>query len=292
MKRKEFIKKALFTGIVSAIAPQVLRSTVNKPKKSTYDTLTQQVGFNHLPNKNIRTMNTIIHKAETRRNANHGWLNSYHTFSFANYYNPERMNFGVLRVLNDDIVEAGKGFGTHPHDNMEIISIPLEGDLEHKDSMGNVAVIREGDVQILSAGSGITHSEFNKNKDRVVKFLQIWIFPREKNLTPRYDQITIRDIEKDNEFYQVLSPNKDDQGVWINQDAWFHLGKFSKGKSDKYKIKKEGNGVYVFILDGEVEINGEKLSKRDGMGIWDTDSFDVTATDNARVLLMEVPMSL
>lgn len=292
MKRKEFIKKALFTGIVSAIAPQVLRSTVNKPKKSTYDTLTQQVGFNHLPNKNIRTMNTIIHKAETRRNANHGWLNSYHTFSFANYYNPERMNFGVLRVLNDDIVEAGKGFGTHPHDNMEIISIPLEGDLEHKDSMGNVAVIREGDVQILSAGTGITHSEFNKNKDRVVKFLQIWIFPREKNLTPRYDQITIRDIEKVNEFYQVLSPNKDDQGVWINQDAWFHLGKFSKGKSDKYKIKKEGNGVYVFILDGEVEINGEKLSKRDGMGIWDTDSFDVTATDNARVLLMEVPMSL
>lgn len=292
MKRKEFIKKALLTGIAGAIAPQVLKSSENKLEKSTYDTLTQQVGFNHLPNKHINTMNTVIHKADTRGNANHGWLNSYHTFSFANYFNPERMNFGVLRVLNDDTVQAGMGFGTHPHDNMEIISIPLEGDLEHKDSMGNVAVIKEGDVQVMSAGSGVTHSEYNKNKDKEVKFLQIWLFPKEKNLTPRYDQITIRDIEKENEFYQVLSPNKDDQGVWINQDAWFHIGRFTAGKSDKYKIKKEGNGVYVFILDGEVEINNEKLSKRDGMGIWDADSFDVTATDNARVLLMEVPMAL
>ena len=237
-------------------------------------------------------MNTIIHKAETRGKANHGWLNSHHTFSFANYHNPERMNFGVLRVLNDDIVQAGMGFGTHPHQNMEIISIPLEGDLEHKDSMGNVAVIREGDVQVLSAGTGITHSEYNKNKDKEVKFLQIWIFPKEKNLTPRYGQISIREIAKDNEFYQVLSPNKNDQGVWINQDAWFHIGKFNKGNSDTYNIKKEGNGVYAFILDGEAEINGEKLSKRDGMGVWDIDSINVTAADDARVLLMEVPMTL
>lgn len=292
MKRKDFIKQALLTGIVGTIVPQALKSSDEKPQKSTYDNLTQQVGFNHLPNKYINNMKTLIHKSDTRGNANHGWLNSYHTFSFANYYNPERMNFGVLRVLNDDTVQAGMGFGTHPHDNMEIISIPLEGDLEHKDSMGNVAVIKEGDLQVMSAGSGVTHSEYNKNKDKDVKFLQIWIFPREKNLTPRYDQITIRDIEKENEFYQVVSPNKEDQGVWINQDVWFHLGKFSKGKSDNYKIKKEGNGIYVFILDGEVEINNEKLSKRDGMGIWDTDSFDLTATDNARVLLMEVPMSV
>jgi redox-sensitive bicupin YhaK (pirin superfamily) len=289
MDRKNFIKKALLTGVVGALAPQVLKATTSK---STYDRLMHQVGFNHLPNKNIKTMNTLIHKAATRGNANHGWLNSYHTFSFANYHNPERMSFGVLRVLNDDSVQAGMGFGTHPHDNMEIISIPLEGDLEHKDSMGNVAIIKEGDVQVMSAGTGITHSEYNKNKDKDVKFLQIWVFPKKKNVTPRYDQISIRTIAKDNEFYQILSPNKDDQGVWINQDAWFHLGKFTKGNSDEYKIKKEGNGVYAFILDGDVEINNERLSKRDGMGIWNTNTINVKATENARVLLMEVPMSL
>jgi len=237
-------------------------------------------------------MKSVIHKAETRGQANHGWLNSHHTFSFANYHNPERMHFGVLRVLNDDQVQAGQGFGTHPHDNMEIISIPLKGDLEHKDSMGNIAVIQEGDVQILSAGTGITHSEYNKNSSKEVKFLQIWIFPNKKNVTPRYDQISIRDIQKENEFYQVLSPNKDDQGVWINQDAWFHIGKFDKGHAAKYTLKKEGNGVYAFVLEGDLEINNEKLTKRDGMGIWDTESITVKASENTRVLLMEVPMSL
>jgi redox-sensitive bicupin YhaK (pirin superfamily) len=292
MERKKFIKSALLTGAIGAIAPQLLNAKGSKPVKSTFDNLMQKVGFNHLPNQENRTMNTVIHKADTRGNANHGWLNSHHTFSFANYHHPERMNFGVLRVLNDDRVQAGMGFGTHPHDNMEIISIPLEGDLEHKDSMGNVAVIKEGDVQVLSAGTGITHSEYNKNKDKEVKFLQIWIFPKEKNVTPRYDQISVRAIEKENEFYQVLSPSKDDQGVCINQDAWFHLGRFNKGNSDAYTIKKEGNGIYVFVLDGEVEINNEKLAKRDGMGVWDTDSIVVKASENARVLLMEVPMSI
>jgi redox-sensitive bicupin YhaK (pirin superfamily) len=251
----------------------------------------EQVGLNHLPNKILKTMNTVIHRAETRGKANLGWLNSHHTFSFANYHNPERMNFGVLRVLNDDIVQKGMGFGTHPHDNMEIISIPLVGDLEHKDSMGNITVIKEGDVQILSAGTGVTHSEYNKNKDKEVKFLQIWVFPKTKNTEPRYDQISIKDIEKGNEFYQVLSPSKEDQGVWLNQDAWFHIGKFTKGNSDEYKIKKEGNGVYAFVLEGEVEINNEKLSQRDGFGIWDIESFKLKASENARVLLMEVPMS-
>ncbi|MBT8195373.1 MAG: pirin family protein [Bacteroidia bacterium] len=292
MKRKEFFKKALATGMAGAIAPQMLKAKDSSTSKSTYDKLMQQVGFNHLPNKENKTMNTVIHKAQSRGHANHGWLDSHHTFSFANYRNPERMNFGVIRVLNDDIAQAGRGFGTHPHDNMEIISIPLEGDLEHKDSMRNVAIIKEGDVQVMTAGTGLTHSEFNKNKDKEVKFLQIWLFPKEKNLTPRYDQVSIRNIEKENEFYQVLSPNKDDQGVWINQDAWFHMAKFKKGSSDEYKIQKTNNGVYVFIIDGTVEINGELLSKRDGMGIWDTESITVNATENARVLLMDVPMSI
>ena len=291
MERKEFIKKAVLTGVAGAIAPQILEVVNNKPEKSTYKLLLQQVGFNHLPNKNLKTMNTVIHRADTRGKANHGWLNSHHTFSFANYHNPERMNFGVLRVLNDDIVQQAMGFRTHPHDNMEIISIPLEGDLEHKDSMGNIAVIKEGDVQIMSAGTGMTHSENNKNKDKEVKFLQIWIFPKEQNITPRYDQISIKDVEKDNEFYQVVSPNINEQGVWINQDAWFHLGKFTKGNSDEYKINKTGNGVYAFVLEGEVEISNEKLSKRDGIGIWNTESITVKATENARVLLMEVPMN-
>ncbi len=292
MERKEFIKSALLTGVLGALTPQLLKAKNSKAEESTFDTLMQQVGFNHLPNNEDKKMNTVIHRADTRGLADHGWLHSRHTFSFANYHNPERMHFGVLRVLNDDQVQAGRGFGTHPHDNMEIISIPLEGDLEHKDSMGNIAVIKEGDVQVLSAGTGITHSEYNKNKDKNVKFLQIWVFPNKKNVIPRYDQISIRDIEKENEFYQVLSPNKNDQGVWVNQDAWFHLGKFSKGKSDEYKVKKLGNGVYTFVLDGEIEVNGEKLSKRDGMGIWGVDSIQVKATQNARVLLMDVPMSL
>lgn len=292
MERKEFIKSALLTGALGALAPQLLKAKSDTKEESTFDSLMQQVGFNHLPNHEDKKMNTVIYRADTRGLANHGWLHSRHTFSFANYHNPERMHFGVLRVLNDDQVQGGRGFGTHPHDNMEIISIPIEGDLEHKDSMGNVTVIKEGDVQIMSAGTGITHSEYNKNNEKSVHFLQIWIFPNKKNVRPRYDQISIRDIEKENTFYQVLSPNKDDQGVWIHQDAWFHLGRFTKGKSDTYQIKKQGNGVYAFVLDGGIELNGELLSKRDGMGIWAADSIEVKATQNARVLLMEVPMTL
>lgn len=237
-------------------------------------------------------MKTVLHKAASRGHADHGWLNSHHSFSFAGYHNPERMHFGVLRVLNDDQVAPGKGFGTHPHDNMEIISIPLEGDLEHKDSMGNVATIKEGDVQVMSAGTGIYHSEYNKNVDKPVKFLQIWVFPNKRNVEPRYDQISIRDIEKKNAFYQVLSPNPDDAGVWVHQDAWFHLGKFETGAADTYQIKKEGNGVYAFVLEGAVEINGQQLEKRDGLGLWDTESFDFKSLSDSRVLLMEVPMGL
>ena len=291
MDRKKFLKNILLTGVAGTIAPQIIKKAEQPVIVSTYDRLMEQVGFNHLPNKNIKTMNTVIHKAATRGNANHGWLNSYHTFSFANYNNPERMNFGLLRVLNDDSVQGGMGFGTHPHDNMEIISIPLEGDLEHKDSMGNTTVIKQGDVQAMSAGTGVTHSEYNKNNDKEVKFLQIWIFPNKKNVTPKYDQISLKDIAKENEFYQILSPNKDDQGVWIHQDAWFHLGQFTKETSETYQIKKEGNGVYAFILVGEATINDQPLSKRDGMGIWNTDSIQIKANPQARILLMEVPMT-
>lgn len=284
MDRKKFLSKAAL-GTLSAVA------TSSILKAETNDNLAfKQVGFNHLPNKEEKTMKTVLHKAETRGHANHGWLDSHHTFSFANYYNPERVQFGALRVLNDDVVAPARGFGTHPHDNMEIISIPLLGDLKHKDSMGNEAVIKEGDVQVMSAGTGIFHSEFNKNEDKEVRFLQIWLFPRERNVEPRYDQISIRDVEKKNAFYQVLSPNKDDEGVWIHQDAWFHLGNFDNGASDVYTIKKQGNGVYAFVLEGEAEINGQKLSKRDGLGVTEADKITFRATSDAKVLLMEVPM--
>ena len=236
---------------------------------------------------------TILHKAETRGDANHGWLHSRHTFSFADYYDPDRMHFGALRVLNDDRVEAGMGFGTHPHENMEIVSIPLEGDLEHKDSMGNVSVIKSGDVQVMSAGTGITHSEYNKNKDRLVKFLQIWVIPNKNNVKPRYGQITLINSDRHNTFQQILSPNADDAGVWIYQDAWFHLGQFDKGVSTSYTIKKKGNGVYAFIIKGDVSIEGNNLNERDGLGIWDTNNISIKAnSQNAEVLLMEVPMNV
>ena len=234
--------------------------------------------------------NTVLHKADSRGYADHGWLLSRHTFSFANYYDPDRTHFGALRVLNDDTVEAGKGFGTHPHDNMEIISIPLEGDLEHKDSMGNVSVIRHGDIQVMSAGTGIFHSEFNKNKDQVVKFLQIWIFPDRKNVTPRYGQISLDLKDRHNKLQQILSPNEGDEGVWIYQNAWFHLGRFDKGISTKYSPRAKGNGVYAFILNGDVTINGQALKTRDGFGMWDTEKITISADTDSEFLLMEVPM--
>lgn len=235
--------------------------------------------------------NSVLHKANTRGDADHGWLHSRHTFSFADYYNPERMNFGVLRVLNDDYVAPGMGFGTHPHDNMEIISIPLEGDLEHKDNMGNVSVIKHGDIQVMSAGTGITHSEYNKNKDHPVKFLQIWVIPNIKNVKPRYGQITLNIADRHNKFQQIISPNPGDEGVWIHQNAWFHLGQFDKGIKTDYKIKAKGNGVYAFILNGDVTVDDNKLNKRDGIGIWETEKISILAnSQDAEVLLMEVPM--
>ncbi len=234
--------------------------------------------------------NTILHKAETRGDANHGWLHSRHTFSFAEYHDPQRIHFGVLRVLNDDWVAPGMGFGTHRHHNMEIISIPLEGDLEHRDSMGNVSIIRHGDVQVMSAGSGITHSEYNKNKDIPVKFLQIWVFPDKENVVPRYDQITLNLEESRNKLLQILSPNPGDEGVWIHQNAWFHRGHFDQGMGEVYKIKTNGNGVYLFILSGTVTVEGQQLEARDGFGISDLEQFSFLANSDADILVMEVPM--
>ena len=237
-------------------------------------------------------MQTIFHRADSRGHANHGWLNSYHTFSFANYQNNERTNFGVLRVLNDDTVTQGMGFGSHPHRDMEIISIPLEGDLEHKDSMGTTAVIKKGEIQVMSAGTGVMHSEYNKNKEEAVKFLQIWVFPREVGVEPRYDQKDIKSEEKINDFQQILSPNKDDDGVWLHQDAWFNLANFTKGNSKNYNLNINGNGVYAFVLKGSAKIGDQILNERDGFGIWDTESFNVEALENTEILLMEVPMEL
>ncbi len=235
-------------------------------------------------------MKTVYHKANTRGFADHGWLKSYHSFSFANYYNPERMNFGALRVLNDDQVASGMGFGAHPHSNMEIISIPLEGDLEHKDSMGTTAVIRKGEIQVMSAGTGVQHSEYNRNRDELVKFLQIWVIPNKMNVQPRYDQISISENAEINTFQQILSPSPEDDGVWIHQDAWFHLANFEKGCNREYRLKKAGNGVYIFVLKGSAKIGDQVLETRDGFGIWETDAFQLEALEDSEILLMEVPM--
>jgi redox-sensitive bicupin YhaK (pirin superfamily) len=293
MDRKSFLKLGLLGTsmfVATGLSSTIIQNEIDElqPLEPMTD---QNIGFNHIPTTYSNIMdNKVLHKAETRGHANHGWLNSYHTFSFANYYNPDRMHFGVLRVLNDDVVSGGMGFNTHPHDNMEIISIPLEGDLEHKDSMGNLAIIRNGDIQVMSAGTGIQHSEKNKNRDKDVKFLQIWVFPNKKNVTPRYDQLSLKVEDRQNKLQQILSPNTDDEGVWIHQDAWFHLGSLDQGIQQSYTIKKKGNGVYAFVISGNISIDGQSLSARDGLGIWDVNEINLVADTHTEVLLMEVPM--
>lgn len=233
----------------------------------------------------------VLHRANTRGHANHGWLDAHHTFSFAGYYQPDRTNFGALRVLNDDRIDGGMGFGTHPHDNMKIITIPLEGALAHKDSLGTTSVIQQGDIQVMSAGTGVQHSEYNANPDQAVKLLQIWLFPNQKNVTPRYDQLSLDLTKGHNQFQQILSPDPEDAGVWIHQDAWFSLGKFNENIAGEYAVKKAGNGIYVFVIQGEISIDDEILNTRDGMGIWDTDVIRFkTLTADTQVLLMDVPM--
>ena len=237
-------------------------------------------------------MKTILHKAATRGHADHGWLQSWHTFSFAGYNDPQRIHFGALRVLNDDTVAAGMGFGKHPHDNMEIISIPLEGALEHGDNMGTKQVIKKGDVQIMSAGTGVVHSEKNASETEPVKFLQIWVFPNKKNVSPRYDQKSFSDEERHNKLLTIVSPMGENEGVNIYQNAWFSLGKLDKDTTLSYQLKGAGNGVYAFLLDGDVTINDIVLNKRDGLGIWDKKALSIIANIDSELLVMEVPMTV
>jgi redox-sensitive bicupin YhaK (pirin superfamily) len=236
-------------------------------------------------------MKTVLHKASTRGHANHGWLKTFHTFSFANYHHPERIHFGMLRVLNDDWIAPGMGFGMHPHDNMEIITIPLSGVVEHKDSMGNHGTISAGEIQVMSAGSGIYHSEFNGSKTEELSLLQIWVFSDKRNVEPRYEQISIRDLEKHNELYQIISPNPEDDGMWIHQKAWFHLGNLSADWEGTYTSKSQNSGVYFFVIEGAVQVNGIELDKRDGIGISETQSFEIKASADSKILLMEVPVN-
>ena len=237
-------------------------------------------------------MKTVFHAANSRGYADHGWLKSHHTFSFGHYYDPDRMGFGALRVINDDSVMGGRGFGEHPHSDMEIISIPLEGDLAHGDSMGHRGVIRRGEIQVMSAGTGIVHSEMNGNADQPVKFLQIWVLPNQRNVTPRYQQVSIAEGAVDNEFQQILSPNADDAGVWIHQNAWFHWLKLDQGVQKTYTLKGAGNGVYVFLIKGSAQVAGHDLHARDGLGISEVEQFELRASADAELLLMEVPMSV
>ena len=237
-------------------------------------------------------MKTEIHPAESRGHANHGWLQSAHTFSFANYYNPKRMHFGALRVLNDDRVAPGMGFGTHPHDNMEIISIPLSGTLAHKDSMGHQGYIQKGEIQVMSAGAGIRHSEMNGSREEEVSFLQIWVMPNQKNVAPRYDQIRLDESELKKNFVAVIGSAEQPAKTWIHQDVRFSLGYLDAGIIKTYNLSKKTNGVYIFMIEGDAEVAGENLSRRDGLAIVEADTINILATSDARILIMDIPLQV
>lgn len=236
-------------------------------------------------------METVLHKAHTRGMADHGWLQARHSFSFASYHDRERVHFGALRVWNDDIVAPGKGFGTHPHDNMEIVTVPLQGALAHKDSTGNSEVIHQGEVQIMSAGSGLTHSEFNASQTEPVNLFQIWVFPDKKNIQPRYEQKMFDEAGRQNQWQLLVSPTQEDQeAMWINQEAWFSRTDLSNGSNIDYTFKGGHHGAYLMVIEGEAEIGGETLSRRDAIGIADTQSFTIKANEDTQLLLVEVPL--
>jgi len=233
-----------------------------------------------------------LYRADSRGVANHGWLKSHHTFSFGTYYNPERIQFGALRVFNDDLVDGGLGFGEHPHDNMEIISLPLEGQLKHRDSLGNAATIKSGEIQVMSAGTGVYHTEYNKNRKIPVAFLQIWIFPKKRNVSPRYDQLDFSTKLKTNSFLQILSPDQEDDGVWIYQDAWMHIGFFEADHPIKHTLKKKGNGLFIFVIEGSLSVFDITLSTRDAIGITNNGHFQAITNSNTKLLLIEVPLQI
>jgi redox-sensitive bicupin YhaK (pirin superfamily) len=234
-------------------------------------------------------MKTVLHKAATRGHLNFDWLDANYSFSFGQYHDASRIHFGALRVLNDDIIKGGMGFGTHPHDNMEIVTIPLDGALEHKDSTGGHGVIQKYDVQVMSAGSGIKHSEFNHSETAAANTLQIWVFPKKKDIAPRYDQKTYLPQDRVNKFQTVVAPD-DANALWVNQDTWFSLGDIKKDETVQYDFHQKGSGVYAFVIEGDVTINGTALNKRDGLGISETEHLDIKASSNAEVLLIEVPL--
>lgn len=251
-------------------------------KKSDYE--------NKIEGTQKRTiMNKLIHKANTRGSADHGWLKVNHSFSFAQWYDPNKINFGALRVLNDDTVAGKGGFGTHPHDNMEIITIPLTGALAHKDSMGNEGTIEAGEIQVMSAGTGILHSEVNPT-DVSTNLFQIWIFPNKKDVEPRYDQFKINVAGMKNNFLQLVSPNQDDEGTWIHQNAYIHMAELDENNSLNYVLHDPSNGIYTMVVEGDMNIAGENLSKRDAIGIWNEKEVNFKATTNSKVLVLEVPM--
>jgi len=235
-------------------------------------------------------MKKIIQRAEERGYADHGWLKAHHSFSFASYYQPDKVHFGELRVLNDDSIAPGKGFGKHPHDNMEIVTIPLSGAIKHGDSMGNEGIINAGDVQIMSAGKGVVHSEFNASATEFLNLFQIWVFPKERNITPRYDQKTFLAEDRKGKFQVLVAPDKTEGSMWVNQDVWFSRGDFSSGNEISYAPKLKTNGIYLMVIEGEVEVAGETLKKRDAIGLWDLDKADIKMNSDAQLLIIDVPM--
>ncbi len=237
-------------------------------------------------------MKTQFYPENERGHANHGWLDAHHTFSFASWYNPEKVNFGVLRVLNDDRVAPGMGFGQHPHDNMEIITIPLSGSIRHQDTMGNQAIVKAGEIQVMTAGTGIQHSETNPSSSEDLRLFQIWLFPDKRNHIPRYDQRQLDEEKMKNNFAQILSPNETDDNVWIHQNAWFHMGKFSENQTVTYTLKDPSNGLFIQQVEGNSTVGEQKLGRRDALGVWDTTAVTLNIEAGATILLMEVPLTL
>ena len=237
-------------------------------------------------------MNTILHKASQRGFADHGWLKSSHSFSFANYFDNEKVHFGKLRVLNDDLIAPARGFDLHPHQDMEIITIPLSGALRHTDNMDNEEIISTGEVQVMSAGSGIFHSEFNASKTDDLSLFQIWIFTNKKGLKPRYDQKMFDETERVGKWQLLVSPNGQSNSLSINQSAYISIIEFSEENKIDYQLKEQGNGVYFMLIEGEVEINGNKLQKRDAIGVWNfLDSVEINFIGKSKLMAVEVPMN-